>query len=244
VLSSLLVLLSLGTDGVSQVQSPVATTSVQRAVAAHGSQLVTGEIQDWIAKGRIVLYGRKGPQETLEVTLQHKGRRQVQRILTRPDGEARQGSDGSRQWQSFLGGKFTASAVGRSSDFVDSQTIRSVQALLNYQGEKLTLRDAGTSATQQIIESQDQQGKKTKYFIDTTTWLVTRLEFVIGQSQDIFTKQVVDRIDAYVFSDFRPVQGVQTPFKIERFTDGMKTEEMQFTSVQYNNSLNDGVFRP
>ena len=45
-------------------------------------------------------------------------------------------------------------------------------------------------------------------------------------------------------SDFRKIQGLLTPFHVERFINGFKAEEMQFNSVSYNTSVNDDVFRP
>jgi hypothetical protein len=46
-----------------------------------------------------------------------------------------------------------------------------------------------------------------------------------------------------VVSDYRSVQGVRTAFKVERFSDGMKIEEMQLTAVRYNEGLEARDFR-
>ena len=84
---------------------------------------------------------------------------------------------------------------------------------------------------------------KTSYFVDDTGARVTRLEFVIGETSDLFGK-TVSNVEAWVFSDFRVVQGVLTPFKIERYLNDTRIEETQFTSVRYNASVKDDAFKP
>jgi hypothetical protein len=74
------------------------------------------------------------------------------------------------------------------------------------------------------------------------TSLVTRLDFVVGQGTDPFSGKVVDITDEYVLSDYRNVQGALTPFKIERFSNGTKTEEMVFIAVKHNMGLKDQDF--
>ena len=73
--------------------------------------------------------------------------------------------------------------------------------------------------------------------------MVTRLEFQTGRAADIAGRPI-PRIEAYVFSDFRSIQGRMTPFKIERYTGGIKMEEMQFSSVSYAATVPDDTFLP
>ena len=56
--------------------------------------------------------------------------------------------------------------------------------------------------------------------------------------------KTVPATESYVFSDFRSVEGVPTPFRIERYVDGLKIEETQFTTVRYNTSVKDEFFKP
>lgn len=216
--------------------------AVQRALNAHGRQLVSGEIVDSVSEGRLTLFNVKGPQATFNVTLLRKGKAQLQRIIKQGRGEVRQGSDGIRNWDSWQGW-FSPRAKGGALQFIESQTVRSIQSLFNHQSEGLILRDQGKKGKARVLEAEDKKGEKTKYFIDDDSSLITRLEFVTGRSKDLFGKPI-DRVDAYVFSDFRRVQGVLTPFKIERYRSGMRIEEMQFTSVRYNASVKDQAFRP
>ena len=63
-------------------------------------------------------------------------------------------------------------------------------------------------------------------------------------STDPFSRRTIPNLETYFFSDFRVVQGFLTPFKIERYFNAIKTEEMQFTTVRYNTSVDDNAFRP
>ena len=97
------------------------------------------------------------------------------------------------------------------------------------------MRDAGAKGNARVLELElpgEKSSPKTKYLIDDTSSRVTGIEFETGE------------VEAHVFSDFRMVQGVSTPFRIERYVDGRKIEETQFTSVRYNASVKDEVFKP
>ena len=228
-----------------QVATPTTAAAgvVQRALAAHGPKWVTGEIADWVAEGKITYFNANGPQATFDVTVTRKGKSQVQRVVRQPAVEVRVGSDGAHAWDS-LGGFFTLKAQGHALQFIESQTTRSLQALFNYQAEGLTLRDQGQSGNTRVIEAEDKQGRKTSYFVDDATSAVTRLEFMTGEAKDPFSGRMVPTTDSYVPSDYRSVQAVLTPFKIERYINGIKTEEMQLSSVRYNASVQDDAFKP
>ena len=224
--------------------APAAAASVvQQALAAHGARWATGEIADWTAEGKTTTFSAKGPQATFDMTLTRKGRAQLQYVVKQPAAEVRLGSDGTHTWHS-LGGIFTLEAQGHALQFLESQTVRSLQALFNYQAEGLTLRDRGQTGSARVIEAEDRQGRKTSYFVDDRTSTVTRLEFAAGEARDPFSGNMVPNVDSYVLSDYRTVQALLTPFKIERYINGIKAAEMQFSSVRYNASIKDDVFKP
>ena len=215
---------------------------VQRAAAAHGKSNGAADPQDWVAEGKLIVFATDGPKGTFDVTLQHKGTSQVQRIIKETAGELKQGTDGTRTWESF-GGFYTPAAQGRALQFIESQTVRSTQRLFNHQSEGLTLHDKGKKDNANLVEAEDRNGKKTTYHVDTATSVIRKLEFIAGQGKDPFSGKLVDIPETFVFSDYRSIQGLLTPFKIERFNDGIKTEEMQFTAVRYNAGLKDQDFK-
>ena len=220
----------------------IATTVVDRVVTAHGRQWATGEVLDSVAEGKLMLFGLEGPKTTFDLTLLRKGMTRVLRVVHQPAGELRQGTDGVNSWES-IPGFFTPAAQGRAMQFLEMQTTRSIQRLFNHQKEGLKLQDLGVQDDWRVIEAEDQERKKTRYFIDPDKNLITKLEFITREVKDPFSGAMVPLTDKYVFSDFRLTQGIVTPFKVERFNGGNKLEEMQFNIVRYNSGLKDADFR-
>jgi hypothetical protein len=118
-----------------------------------------------------------------------------------------------------------------------------VPRLFNYQKEGLKLRDLGVQDEVRVIEAEDKEGKKTRYFIDPDKNLITKLEFITREAKDPFSGAILPDTDSYVFSDYRLIQSIPTPFKLERFNARNKLEEMQFNTVKYNVGLKDAEFR-
>src|SRR5882672_9317430 len=97
---------------------------VARAVAAHGAQWATGQIQSSVAAGRLTYFANGAPAATFDVTLLRKGDRQIQRIIKQQNAIVREGSDGSKHWLSA--GGFSSPATRHVLDFLESQTVRSM----------------------------------------------------------------------------------------------------------------------
>jgi hypothetical protein len=211
-----------------------------RTAAAYGARR-GGPIVNSKASGTLTYFTVSGRQAIFNVTLLRKGNSQVQRIIHQPQSQVWQGSNGGESW-SRVGG-FTSPAQGAVLSFIESQTTRSIDSLFSHRAAGLVLHDAGALHTAKIIEAEDRDRKKTRYHIDVSTSLITKVEVVTGQETDMFgrTKLIAD---TYLFSDFRDVEGVVTPFKMERFMYGIKIEEMELTSVLYNTAVFDADFRP
>jgi len=229
-------LLLLGRE-VSAQETPSAV--IDRAVAAYGAAAAAADSVKSVSTGTITLFSIDGPKSTHPVMVVRHRSSEVQRVIKQDGGELRQGSDGVRTWSS-LNGEFFTAAEGEVLDFIHSQTIRSVPVLLS---RVLALRSLSRSGRSILIEAEDQDRRRTKYFFDDDRFLVTRLEFNTGSATDIAGRQV-SNVEAYVFSDFRSIDDRMTAFKIERFFNGIKTEEMRFDSVSYNVSLSGEEFRP
>jgi len=218
-----------------------AASLIDRAAAAYGRPWDTGGISDSVADGKMTFFDSKGSKASFDFSLLRKGNTRVQRIIRQPAGDLKQGTDGSSSWESILG-FYTPAAQGHTLEFLESQTSRSVPRLLNYKKESLTLRDLGMKGPEHAIEAQDAKGKRTTYFIDPERHVIAKLEVVTGQRRDPFTGAMLPETDTYVFSDNRLIEGAVTPFKIERYSNGSKTEEMQLTAVRYNTGLKDTDF--
>jgi hypothetical protein len=220
---------------------------VERAVQAHGGRQLSTAVKDAVAEGLLTFFGGNTAGGTIDVTVTRKGSSRLQRVLKRGDGQVVQGSDGTSTWESFDG--MTALAPGGlAKTYIESQTARGLDMLFEAQNKGLPIRDAGRKGNARVLEldtatNNGTQNSPTRYFIDDATSRVTRIEFITGEAKDILGKSVATT-ESYVFSDFRSVQGVPTPFRVERFIDALKIEESQFTSVRYNTSVKDDLFKP
>jgi hypothetical protein len=219
-----------------------ASQVVQMTLDAHGGRRNLTRAADSVSEGTITLYNVQGPQVTFPMTLLRKGAGQVQRIIRQPGGEARQGTDGSRMWDGFAG--MSVPTGSRVPQLVETQTTRSIAALFDHQARNATLRDDGVKHADRILAVEEEDLRTTRYFIDSATSRVTGIEFVSGQSRNMLSGKPVPKIESYAFSEFRLVGGVWTPFKVEHFSDGIKIEEMRFTSVRHNAPVKDDAFRP
>jgi hypothetical protein len=62
----------------------------------------------------------------------------------------------------------------------------------------------------------------------------------IVQTRDPNTRVTTEEIELY--SNYHPIDGIQTPFQIERDRNGMKTYQVFFDSCQYNTGLPASLF--
>ncbi len=246
-----LLFVSFGTFGFiyAQERSETPTQAVARAQNAHGKKWADGDIVDWKGQGRLFTTGDEGGPS--KFTLWVKKSTMVQRIAETPSGPIRYGSDGKQGWQS--GNLFVENAGGQVEFFLESQTKRSISRLLNYSSQAISLRGMGKKLQEldkgrissEVIAAEDSEGRITRYYIDDDTSLITRIEFDTG---GFYTMMMSDKkyplFAAYVFSDYRNVDGAMTPFKIETYLGLIKIEEMQFDSVQFNTGVSDDAFKP
>ena len=218
--------------------------AVERAGLHNGGV----ESTDSISRGTITYYLFDGTVKTqFDVTLILKGVSKVQRIVHQDGVDVRTGTDGSRTWHSLSIG-FSTSARGQSLHFIESQTVRSVRSFLDHENQGLTLRDVSRFAGGRVVEATGPEGHQTDYIIDDETSHVTQLRFLTGGAKFDMFGNVYLAGEAYLFSDFRDVDGIPTPFKVVRRIDAggvaREFEEMVFTSVSHNTGVSDSEFRP
>jgi hypothetical protein len=207
---------------------------------AHGGQAFR-TISDSVAEGTLTLYSTQGPYAQYSVTVWRKGHARVLRSIKSSRGEQRQGTDGTQTWDSF--GRFITAARGPALEFLETQTVRALPNLFEHQTRGSRLRDDGGRGADRVFTIEEANGRTTSYVIDGPRGLVTRMELVSGQAPDMLGRSM-SIVQSYVFSNFRTVQGVETPFKVEHFTNDIKVDELLFTSVRYNTGVADNVFQP
>ena len=228
-------------------QQEKASQVIDRAARAHGDAWTKGKIVDWVASGKISITGNKN--DSLDFTLIVKPDKKVKRIVQLPDGgKMTYGFNGKKSWQ--IAGPFWGEATGMAAHFIESQTNRSIAKLFD---KNNTVRDLGTpdknripkGAPCRIIETKNEKGTLTRYHIDDTTSLVTRLEFDTDATyRMLFGEEEYPVAATFLFSDYRTVNGIVTPFKIEIYQGMIKIEEMNIASVDYNTGVDDREFEP
>jgi hypothetical protein len=187
----------------------------------------------------------------MDFTLTVKENKKVKLAVVAPDGSnvfISNGKNESMKWHAS--GLFSGNATGVAAHFVDSQTLRSVARLFDNDN---VLSDKGPadpqhapeSASSRVIEAKKRQGDATRYCVDNTTSLITRIEFETGTTYSLLLdNKKYPAMAALVFSNYQTVNGIPTPFKIGVYEGLTKVEELNFTSVQYNTNVNDNAFVP
>jgi hypothetical protein len=222
---------------------------VNRASQAYNHHWKGDRIKDYIGSGKIAITGN--PSSPLDFTLIFKQNDKVKCVVIAPDGSKvliSDGSDGHKKWH--VSGLFSGDATGMAAHFIDGQTIRTIARLFDDDND---LRDKGhadrkhapESASSRVIEAKSRNGKTTRYYVDNATSLITRIEFETGASYSmLLDNKRYPAMAAFVFSDYRQVDGIPTPFKISVYEGLTKVEELNFTSVQYNTGVKDKDFVP
>ena len=233
-----------------QDSSETANDVLARAKAAHaadpakapgGGPLPAPEELTSVARGTIQLFTAGGLKASFPVTFVREGYAKMQAIVHQSGVDVRLGTDGESSWHSLSIGMRADAAAG-ARRFIESQTVRSPRSLLYDSDREQALVDKGRAGTARVLEGQGPGGRKTDYHVDDATSVVTRLEFVTGEATDVYGN-AIQTTETYVFSDFREVDGVSTPFTVERLIDGVKAEAMNFEAVVLNVDLVAAEFK-
>src|SRR5262249_39767454 len=87
------------------------------------------------------------------------------------------------------------------------------------------------------VELVDADNRTIKIAVDRSTHLPVRK---VVDTRDANTRMKSNEVEFY--SNYHPVQGVQTAFQITRERNGIKIYQVFFESCQYNTSLSDSLF--
>jgi len=107
--------------------------------------------------------------------------------------------------------------------------------------DTLTFRYAGTDVVDlknaDWIEIDDREGHTIRVAIDKSTHLPIRS--VVG-SRDPETRDRIEKSSFY--SNYHPIDGVQTPFQTAQFRNGQQTFQVFYEGCQYNQNLSPDLF--
>jgi glyoxylase-like metal-dependent hydrolase (beta-lactamase superfamily II) len=114
--------------------------------------------------------------------------------------------------------------------------------LLTAAGRAETLRDLGEATFEnrkhRVITFADSDGSQIALYLDAQTHRVTKLETLADNAV------LGDAINEVVFSDYRPVNGVQLPHRVINRTAGEVVQDLQYSEIKANTSPADNLFDP
>lgn len=87
------------------------------------------------------------------------------------------------------------------------------------------------------VEVSDREHRVIRIAIDRNTRLPIR---AVNFQRDPDTRNRIEEVD--YFSNYQPIQGVVTPFRVARDRAGRRISETVYTSVQFNTGLDDSLF--
>ncbi len=87
------------------------------------------------------------------------------------------------------------------------------------------------------VEVSDRERRVIRIAMDRNTRLPIR---AVNFQRDRDTRDPIQEVD--YFSNYQPIQGVVTPFRVARDRAGRRIVETVYTSIQYNTGLDDSLF--
>jgi hypothetical protein len=87
------------------------------------------------------------------------------------------------------------------------------------------------------VEVSDREHRVIRIALDRNTRLPIR---AVNFQRDPETRNPIQEVD--YFSNYQPIQGVVTPFRVARDRAGRRVSETVYTSIQYNSGLDDSLF--
>jgi len=242
---------------VSQRAFASARQALDGAIAAHGGLEPLRAIKDVQRAGSGTAYNqgqslRPGtPYTTRTVALKSlsdfvKGRNATE-LITTPSGGIRTPS------RSVLRGEegFTVAMLTNVMSPMSPSAVAGAKSalrrdpaalLLTAAGRAETLRDLGEATFEKrphrVITFADSDGSQIALYLDTQTRRVAKFETLADNAV------LGDTITEVVFSDYRPVNGVQLPYRVVTRIGGELVQDLQFSEIKVNTSPTDTSFEP
>ena len=128
-----------------------------------------------------------------------------------------------------------------STNFI-SQHHHSLEALLRYKecDSKISLvgKDAQKGLDLFVIDLEDKQKRKTRYYISARSLRVLWLEYEEGPPGGAAIKY------QRKFLDYRAVQQTLAPYRIVLYEDGRQSQETRVLTFTYGVKVSDSIFKP
>jgi hypothetical protein len=147
---------------------------------------------------------------------------------------------GDRGWSLDRGGVSELAAEDIAA--YQEQLKNDAHFILRYRLDEpgLTLRYGGTEVVdlKQVdwVEVGDREGRNVRIAVDRSTHLPFRFLVSARDSEGVRTESLT------VYSNYRPISGIQTAFQVSRFRNGQQVSQIFYSACKYNTSLPDDLF--
>ena len=152
-------------------------------------------------------------------------------------------NNGERGWQLDRFG-----IIRQKRDQVERWRVANRYSLVNTLRELLgepglLIQDGGTDFVDnlpaRVVEIVDSRQVRIRIYLHKTSFLPIRIVYRVQDSETHEWEEYAD-----VYSDYRPIQGIQTPFHITRLQDGRRYGETFRNFALYNRELPPNFFTP
>jgi len=211
---------------------------IEKSIAAQGGREVLEGVKDMVTTLSIKIFTPQG-EYLGERTAYTKSEPMKVRIEQTMMGvQTIIGYDGQTAWLEQMGRVMVAPQT--IMDSIKASEIRE-DLLLKYKEKGCSVEYLGEEKvgerTCHMIKLTDKEGNETIFCFDAETYYVIKMGF---QAPDERTGEMVK--NEVVNSDFRPVEKMIVPFKIESFVGGEKLMESVIKEVKINQGLDDALF--
>jgi hypothetical protein len=213
---------------------------LQQAIKALGGSAYLN-IRDVTCTGRLSQFGHSGELNGFEKFEDYTIPPFKDRTENLPKRNIIQVMNGEKGWVLDRGGVSDASGadvahfqedIKKDLDYILRSRIKEPHMIFRYAGPDIVdLKEADW------VELVDSDNRTIKIAFAKSTHLPIRK---IVDTRDANTRMKTDEIEYY--SNYRPIDGIQTPFQITRERNRIKVYQVFFESCQYNTSLSDSLF--
>jgi zinc protease len=151
--------------------------------------------------------------------------------FTLPMGNMIQAFDGTTGWGTMMGGPVTDQTAELKASLAHGDHVLRLSGEPGWTVRPLPDAEVSGKATQ-VIEISDEAGHATRFYLDPESHLIVKTAHEDG-----------GETTETLYSDYRPVDGVQIAHKTTVLQNGTKAAEITFTEVQVNPEVVPEVFK-
>lgn len=213
---------------------------LQQAIEALGGSAYLS-VRDVTCTGQIGQFDHSGAVTGYEKFIDYSIPPDKDRNENLPKRNIVQVFNGSQGWELDRGGVSDAPAtdladfqddIRKDLDNILRHRIHEPGMIFRYAGPDIVDREPA-----EWVELVDRENRTIRIALSSSTHLPVR---EVVQTRDPRTQMKSREVD--YFSNYHPIEGVQTPFQVARDRNGMKIYQVFFDRCAYNTNLSDSLF--